>query len=242
MKNDAIVFKNITKSYGEKNILKDFSLNIKKGEFLTIIGSSGCGKTTILKMINGLIKPNKGNVFVDGKDISKINLIQMRRKIGYVVQDVGLFPHMKIKNNISYALNLEKKENKEEIFSKVKKLVKIVGLDEEIINRYPNELSGGQRQRVGIARALVGEPDIILMDEPFGAVDEITRKLLQDEIYKIYKEYNVTIVFITHDIREALKLGTRVIVMDNGEIVQSGTPKEIRENPKTEFVRKLIGG
>lgn len=242
MKNDAIVFKNITKSYGEKNILKDFSLNIKKGEFLTIIGSSGCGKTTILKMINGLIKPNKGNVFVDGKDISKINLIQMRRKIGYVVQDVGLFPHMKIKNNISYALNLEKKENKEEIFSKVKKLVKIVGLDEEIINRYPNELSGGQRQRVGIARALVGEPDIILMDEPFGAVDEITRKLLQDEIYKIYKEYNVTIVFITHDIREALKLGTRVIVMDNGEIVQSGTPKEIKENPKTEFVRNLIGG
>lgn len=241
MKNDAIVFKNITKSYGEKNILKDFSLNIKKGEFLTIIGSSGCGKTTILKMINGLIKPNKGNVFVDGKDISKINLIQMRRKIGYVVQDVGLFPHMKIKNNISYTLNLEKKENKEEIFSKVKKLVKIVGLDEEIINRYPNELSGGQRQRVGIARALVGEPDIILMDEPFGAVDEITRKLLQDEIYKIYKEYNVTIVFITHDIREALKLGTRVIVMDNGEIVQSGTPKEIKENPKTEFVRKLIG-
>ncbi|WP_195970851.1 ABC transporter ATP-binding protein [Clostridium thermobutyricum] len=242
MKNDAIVFKNITKSYGEKNILKDFSLNIKKGEFLTIIGSSGCGKTTILKMINGLIKPNKGNVFVDGKDISKINLIQMRRKIGYVVQDVGLFPHMKIKNNISYTLNLEKKENKEEIFSKVKKLVKIVGLDEEIINRYPNELSGGQRQRVGIARALVGEPDIILMDEPFGAVDEITRKLLQDEIYKIYKEYNVTIVFITHDIREALKLGTRVIVMDNGEIVQSGTPKEIKENPKTEFVRNLIGG
>ena len=242
MKNDAIVFKNITKSYGEKNILKDFSLNIKKGEFLTIIGSSGCGKTTVLKMINGLIKPNKGNVFVDGKDISKINLIQMRRKIGYVVQDVGLFPHMKIKNNISYTLNLEKKENKEEIFSKVKKLVKIVGLDEEIINSYPNELSGGQRQRVGIARALVGEPDIILMDEPFGAVDEITRKLLQDEIYKIYKEYNVTIVFITHDIREALKLGTRVIVMDNGEIVQSGTPKEIKENPKTEFVRNLIGG
>ncbi|OPX46588.1 ABC transporter ATP-binding protein [Clostridium thermobutyricum] len=242
MKNDAIVFKNITKSYGEKNILKDFSLNIKKGEFLTIIGSSGCGKTTVLKMINGLIKPNKGNVFVDGKDISKINLIDMRRKIGYVIQGVGLFPHMKIKNNISYTLNLEKKENKEEILSKVKKLVKIVGLDEEIINRYPNELSGGQRQRVGIARALVGEPDIILMDEPFGAVDEITRKLLQDEIYKIYKEYNVTIVFITHDIREALKLGTRVIVMDNGEIVQSGTPKEIRENPKTEFVRKLIGG
>ncbi|WP_436513065.1 ATP-binding cassette domain-containing protein [Clostridium thermobutyricum] len=242
MKNDAIVFKNITKSYGEKNILKDFSLNIKKGEFLTIIGSSGCGKTTVLKMINGLIKPNKGNVFVDGKDISKINLIDMRRKIGYVIQGVGLFPHMKIKNNISYTLNLEKKENKEEILSKVKKLVKIVGLDEEIINRYPNELSGGQRQRVGIARALVGEPDIILMDEPFGAVDEITRKLLQDEIYKIYKKYNVTIVFITHDIREALKLGTRVIVMDNGEIVQSGTPKEIRENPKTEFVIKLIGG
>lgn len=242
MKNDAIVFKNITKSYGEKNILKDFSLNIKKGEFLTIIGSSGCGKTTVLKMINGLIKPNKGNVFVDGKDISKINLIDMRRKIGYVIQGVGLFPHMKIKNNISYTLNLEKKENKEEILSKVKKLVKTVGLDEEIINRYPNELSGGQRQRVGIARALVGEPDIILMDEPFGAVDEITRKLLQDEIYKIYKKYNVTIVFITHDIREALKLGTRVIVMDNGEIVQSGAPKEIRENPKTEFVRKLIGG
>lgn len=148
---------------------------------------------------------------------------------------------MNVEKNIAYAPKLINNKNKSEIKDKVCELIKVVGMTEDMLDRYPSELSGGQRQRVGIARALAASPNILLMDEPFGAVDEITRKLLQEEILRIHKEFNMTIVFITHDIKEALKLGTRVIVMDKGEIVQSGTPKEIKENPKTEFVKELIG-
>lgn len=238
---EVIQLEGISKGYGNNIILKDFNLNINEGEFLTIIGSSGCGKTTVLKLINGLLTPESGNVYVNGKDISMVNQIELRRKIGYVIQGVGLFPHMNVRKNISYVPNLIKKVTKSEISSKVESLIKVVGLDEEMLERYPSELSGGQRQRIGIARALAASPDILLMDEPFGAVDEITRKLLQEEILRIYKEFNVTIVFITHDIKEALKLGTRVLVMDKGQIVQDGEPSEIVENPKTDFVRELIG-
>lgn len=238
---EVIQLKDISKGYGSNIILNDFNLNINKGEFLTIIGSSGCGKTTVLKLINGLLTPESGRVYVNGEDISAVNQIQLRRKIGYVIQGVGLFPHMNIRKNIAYVPNLIKKVDKSEISSKVENLIKVVGLEEEMLERYPSELSGGQRQRIGIARALAASPDILLMDEPFGAVDEITRKLLQEEILRIYKEFNVTIVFITHDIKEALKLGTRVLVMDKGEIIQDGDPSEIVENPKTDFVRELIG-
>ncbi|AIY81229.1 ABC transporter family protein [Clostridium botulinum 202F] len=236
-----IEFESICKSYGNKEILKNLNLCIDKGEFLTIIGSSGCGKTTLLKLVNGLIMPDKGRVLVYGEDISKISKIKLRRKIGYVIQEVGLFPHMNVRKNISYVLDLINKDNKRSIQERTEYLIKSVGLSKEILNRYPGELSGGQRQRIGIARALAAKPNIVLMDEPFGAVDEITRKLLQEEILRIYNEFNVTIIFITHDIREALKLGTRVIVMDEGNIIQSGTPTEIRENPKTIFVKELIG-
>ncbi|MBN1038319.1 ABC transporter ATP-binding protein [Clostridium botulinum] len=236
-----IEFEGIYKSYGNKEILKNLNLCIDKGEFLTIIGSSGCGKTTLLKLVNGLIMPDKGRVLVYGEDISKISKIELRRKIGYVIQEVGLFPHMNVRKNISYVLDLINKDNKRSIQERTEYLIKSVGLSKEILNRYPGELSGGQRQRIGIARALAAKPNIVLMDEPFGAVDEITRKLLQEEILRIYNEFNVTIIFITHDIREALKLGTRVIVMDEGNIIQSGTPTEIRENPKTIFVKELIG-
>ncbi|MGN2338183.1 ATP-binding cassette domain-containing protein [Clostridium cagae] len=236
-----IEFESICKSYGNKEILKNLNLCIDKREFLTIIGSSGCGKTTLLKLVNGLIMPDKGRVLVYGEDISKISKIELRRKIGYVIQEVGLFPHMNVRKNISYVLDLINKDNKRSIQERTEYLIKSVGLSKEILNRYPGELSGGQRQRIGIARALAAKPNIVLMDEPFGAVDEITRKLLQEEILRIYNEFNVTIIFITHDIREALKLGTRVIVMDEGNIIQSGTPTEIRENPKTIFVKELIG-
>lgn len=231
----------VFKSYRDNKILKDFNLDIKKGEFLTIIGSSGCGKTTILKLINGLLTPDDGKIYVGGEDISKVNQIELRRSIGYVIQGVGLFPHMNVRKNISYVPNLTKRESKSEIELKVENLIKVVGLSEDMLNRYPSELSGGQRQRIGIARALAASPSILLMDEPFGAVDEITRKLLQEEILRIYKELNVTIIFITHDIKEALKLGTRVLVMDKGEVIQLDAPQEIIENPRTNFVRQLIG-
>ncbi|WP_346885868.1 ABC transporter ATP-binding protein [Clostridium sp. UBA4395] len=240
-KQDVIHFESVAKAYGNNLILNDFNLKINKGEFLTIIGSSGCGKTTVLKLINGLLTPEDGKIHVNGQDISRVNQIELRRRVGYVIQGVGLFPHMNIRKNISYVPNLIKKDDKRKIESKVEELIKVVGLSEDTLERYPSELSGGQRQRVGLARALAASPEILLMDEPFGAVDEITRKLLQEEILRIYKEFNVTIVFITHDIKEALKLGTRVLVMDKGKIIQIGPPAEIIENPKTDFVKKLIG-
>lgn len=240
-KQTVIYFEGVSKGYSNNLILNDFNLKINKGEFLTIIGSSGCGKTTMLKLINGLLTPDSGKVYVNGEDILKVNQIQLRRKMGYVIQGIGLFPHMNIRKNIAYVPNLIKKDDKSKIKSKVEKLIKVVGLSEEMLDRYPSELSGGQRQRVGLARALAASPDILLMDEPFGAVDEITRKLLQEEILRIYKSLNVTIVFITHDIKEALKLGTRVLVMDKGKIIQIGTPAEIKESPQTDFVRELIG-
>lgn len=236
-----IKLEEVFKSYGNNKILNNFNLEIKKGEFLTIIGSSGCGKTTILKLINGLLTPDDGKIYVGGEDISKVNQIELRRSIGYVIQGVGLFPHMNVRKNISYVPNLTKRESKREIELKAEKLIKVVGLSEDMLKRYPSELSGGQRQRIGIARALAASPSILLMDEPFGAVDEITRKLLQEEILRIYKELNVTIIFITHDIKEALKLGTRVLVMDKGEVIQLDAPQEIIENPRTNFVRQLIG-
>ena len=223
-----IEVKNISKIYGNKVILKNINLKINKGEFITVIGSSGCGKTTFLKLINGLIEPDDGKVYVEGNDISKVDKIALRRKIGYVIQEIGLFPHMTVRKNISYVPNLIKKEKKDSIENRVKELINKVGLKEE-------------RQRVGIARALAINPNIILMDEPFGAIDEITRKLLQDEILKIYKEYNMTIIFITHDIKEALKLGTRIMVMDKGEVIQIDTPEQLIKNPKNIFVKELLG-
>ena len=236
----CIVFEHVSKSYGKNLILSDFNLNICRGDFLTIIGSSGCGKTTVLKLINGLLAPDEGRVLVNGEDVSKVDQIELRRKMGYVIQEVGLFPHMTISRNISYVPDLVKKESKSAIKEKARQLIQMVGLEEEILSRYPSELSGGQRQRVGLARALAASPEILLMDEPFGAVDEINRKLLQEEILKIYQKLNVIIVFITHDIKEALKLGTRVLVMDKGKIIQIGTPSEIRNQPASDFVRELV--
>jgi osmoprotectant transport system ATP-binding protein len=229
-------------AYGEKVIIENFNLSIEQGEFLTIIGSSGCGKTTILKMANGLILPTGGDVIVDGKNTKEVDLTQMRRNIGYAIQGSVLFPHMTVEKNIAYVPNLLNKSDRERTKRAVSKWMKIVGLDDSLRHRYPSELSGGQQQRVGIARALAASPDILLMDEPFGAVDEITRGSLQDEIARIHRETGITILFVTHDINEALKLGTKVLVMDRGCVEQFGTPEEIKNAPSTEFVKKLVCG
>ena len=234
----AIEFKHVKKVYGEKVIIDDFNLKITPGEFLTVVGSSGCGKTTILKMINGLIIPDEGQVLVHDQCTQAVDLIELRRGIGYAIQGSVLFPHMTVAQNIAYVPNLLNKNDKKRTYEALSKWMKIVGLDEELIHRYPSELSGGQQQRVGIARALAASPDILLMDEPFGAVDEITRSTLQDEILRIHHQENITIIFVTHDINEALKLGSRI--MDQGKVVQLASPREILEHPKTEFVRKLV--
>lgn len=236
----AIEFKHVKKVYGEKVIIDDFNLKITPGEFLTVVGSSGCGKTTILKMINGLIIPDEGQVLVHDQCTQAVDLIELRRGIGYAIQGSVLFPHMTVAQNIAYVPNLLNKNDKKRTYEALSKWMKIVGLDEELIHRYPSELSGGQQQRVGIARALAASPDILLMDEPFGAVDEITRSTLQDEILRIHHQENITIIFVTHDINEALKLGSRIMVMDQGKVVQLSSPREILEHPKTEFVRKLV--
>lgn len=235
-----ISFKDVSKSYDKNLILHNFNLQVEKGDFLTIIGTSGSGKTTALKLINGLLKADTGDVCIEDKNITSVDIISLRRNIGYVIQGVGLFPHMTVRKNIAYVSNLSRKKDKSKIDTTVNKLIKIVGMDKEMLDRYPSELSGGQKQRIGIARALAASPKILLMDEPFGAVDEITRKSLQEEILRIHKELGVTIIFITHDIKEALKLGSKVLIMDKGEIIQLGTPDEIKSNPKNSFVKELI--
>lgn len=235
----AISFRDILFSYGENPILNHFTLEIPPGEFLTVIGSSGSGKTTALKLINGLLSPTKGEVWVQGQNVAHADLIQLRRSIGYVIQGVGLFPHMSIEENISYVPHLIEPDNPE-LKERIKELMKIVNLPEEMLTRYPANLSGGQKQRVGIARALAASPSILLMDEPFGAVDGLTRKNLQKELARIHKELSLTIFFITHDISEALTLGDRVLIINHGKIEQLGTPDEIKNHPATDFVRELI--
>lgn len=235
---NIITYQNIKKEYSENIIVDNFNLSIEKGEFVSIIGSSGCGKTTILKMINGLVTPNSGDLLVFGENIKDVNMIEHRRKIGYSIQGSVLFPHMNVYDNILYVPNLSKKSK--DLDSLVDTWLDIVKIDRSLKHRYPNELSGGQQQRVGIARALISSPKILLMDEPFGAVDEITREQLQDELKEIHRKNDITILFVTHDIKEALKLGTKVLVMDKGEIHQYDSPENIINNPKTEFVKKLV--
>lgn len=236
---EMIRFEHVNKSFGAEKVLVDFSLHIEEGEFLTVIGRSGCGKTTMLRMINGLQIPDSGKVLVEGQDVAKADLIALRRRIGYVIQNKGLFPHMTVEENITYVPVISGKKDKQENRKLALRLLQTVGLAQEMADRYPAELSGGQQQRVGIARALAADAKILLMDEPFGALDEITKRAMQDEMLSLQKKLHMTIVFITHDIREAVKLGDRVLVMEKGRIAQIGMPQEIREYPADDFVREL---
>ena len=234
-----IRFEHVNKSFGNEQVLIDFNLEIPEGEFLTVIGRSGCGKTTMLRMINGLHTPDSGRVLVQEKNVAETDLITLRRSIGYVIQNKGLFPHMTVSENITYVPVISGKKDKLENRRLAVRLLKTVGLPEEMADRYPLELSGGQQQRVGIARALAADANILLMDEPFGALDEITKRAMQNEMLSLQKQLHMTIVFITHDIREAMKLGDRVLVMEKGRIAQLGTPREIQEHPADDFVREL---
>ncbi|WP_238726408.1 ATP-binding cassette domain-containing protein [Diplocloster modestus] len=240
VKTPVICFDNVSKSYGDKQVLGQFHLSVRKGEFLTVIGPSGCGKTTMLKMINGLTEPDSGSVWVRGVDVAHTDKIALRRDIGYVIQYVGLFPHMTVRQNIAYVPTLLNKKNKQRTARAVEHLVSCMELDAGLLERYPSELSGGQQQRVGIARALAAGADILLLDEPLGAVDGVTRRKLQEELRRLHKELGITAVFITHDFHEALTLGTRVVVMNEGTIVQDGAPKEIVEKPGSAFVSSLV--
>lgn len=234
-----IRFEHVNKSFGNEQVLIDFNLEIPEGEFLTVIGCSGCGKTTMLRMINGLHTPDSGRVLVQEKNVAETDLIALRRSIGYVIQNKGLFPHMTVSENITYVPVISGKKDKLENRRLAVRLLKTVGLPEEMADRYPLELSGGQQQRVGIARALAADAKILLMDEPFGALDEITKRAMQNEMLSLQKQLHMTIVFITHDIQEAMKLGDRVLVMEKGRIAQLGTSREIQEHPADDFVREL---
>lgn len=236
---NAIEFINVRKSYGDKDVLKKLSFTVEKGSFVTIIGSLGSGKTTALKMVNALLEPDEGDILINGENIRGMDKIELRRNIGYAIQGSVLFPHMTVEQNISYVPCLLNKKDRKKTEKAVDKWMEIVGLDKSMKERYPSELSGGQQQRVGIARALAASPDILLMDEPFGAVDEITRNQLQTELRRIHRQTGITILFVTHDIGEALKLGTKVMVMDGGEIQQYDEPDELLKHPATEFVMNL---
>lgn len=233
-------FKNVSMAYGEHEVLHSLNLNIKEGQLVVLIGPSGCGKTTTLQLINRLIQPTSGSIYVSGTNISKIDPVELRRNIGYVIQEIGLFPHMTIQQNIEIVPKLlgwdEERRSK-----RTHELMKLVGIDEKYLSSYPSELSGGQQQRIGLLRALAAEPPIILMDEPFGALDPITRESLQDEIKTLQKKLKKTIVFVTHDMDEALKLADVIVLMKDGQIVQAASPQELLSNPANEFVEQFIG-
>ena len=241
MRMEMIRLEHVTKSFGRYKALDDVSIVVEEGEFLTVIGRSGCGKTTMLRMITGLQKPDSGKVYAAGEDVGEADLIRLRRKIGYVIQNKGLFPHMTVEKNIIYVPVISGQKDKRQNRKLAEELIGLVGLEREMLDRYPEELSGGQQQRVGIARALASRPKLLLMDEPFGALDEITKRAMQNELLALQKKLGMTVVFITHDIREAMKLGDRVLVMEQGKIAQCDTPENVKKNPADEFVKELIG-
>ncbi|MEA5019208.1 MAG: ABC transporter ATP-binding protein [Gordonibacter sp.] len=236
----AVIFEHVTKRFGNTTAVDNVSLTIPSGSFITIIGSSGCGKTTLLKMVNALVIPDEGRVLVQGRDTTSVNPIELRRNIGYSIQGSVLFPHLSVQQNIAYVPSLLNKRDQRRTNAAVDKWMDIVGLPANIRNRFPAELSGGQAQRVGIARALAASPDLLLMDEPFSSVDAITRGDLQDEVKRIHEQTGITILFVTHDIDEALNLGDKVLVMEGGRIAQFAIPSDVVRFPATDFVERLV--
>jgi osmoprotectant transport system ATP-binding protein len=237
-----IRFEQVSKKFkNDTYVIKSLNLEIKNGEFFVLVGPSGCGKTTTLKMINRLINLSEGTLWINDKKITDYDINELRWNIGYVLQQIALFPHMTIAENIAIVPEL-RKWSRQKIQQRVDELLEMVGLDpEQYRNRKPNELSGGQQQRIGVIRALAADPDIILMDEPFSALDPISREKLQDDLVNLQRSIKKTIVFVTHDMQEALKLGDRICVMREGKIEQTGTPQEIINNPINEFVRDFVG-
>ncbi len=237
-----IRFENVTKVYkGNAVVIDNVSFTIPKGEIVVLIGSSGCGKTTCLKMMNKLIKPTSGVITIADQDIASVECTELRRKQGYVVQSTGLFPHLTVKENIEIIPTLQKKDP-EQIAQTTRELMKMVGLNpKEFLHRYPTQLSGGQQQRVGVARAFATDPDLILMDEPFSALDPLTRTSLQEELLKIQEQYHKTIVFVTHDMDEAIKIADKICIMHQGEILQYDTPENILKNPINAYVEDFVG-
>lgn len=238
----VIQFNHVSKAYEDgMKAVDSLHLEIKKGEFFVLIGPSGCGKTTTMKMINRLIETTEGSILIDGKDIQQYNINELRWDIGYVLQQIALFPHMTIAENIAVVPEM-RKWSKEKIKARVDELLQMVGLDPDVYrDRMPDELSGGQKQRVGVVRALAANPKIVLMDEPFSALDPLSREQLQKDIVQLQKKIQKTIVFVTHDMQEALSLGDRICIMKEGKVVQLDTPEGIIHNPKNEFVEEFIG-
>lgn len=236
-----IVFDKVRKLYEDSVVLNDLSFEIENGTFTVLIGPSGCGKTTTLKTINRLIEPDQGKIYIDSKDTAELNRVELRRSIGYVIQQIGLFPNMTVAQNISVVPKLLKypKARCEEI---VRDLLQMVDMPyEEYAHKYPNQMSGGQQQRIGVLRALAASPPIVLMDEPFGALDPMTRRNLQQEVKKLQQKLHKTVVFVTHDMDEALDLADTIIFMDQGQIVQSGSPEELLTHPANDLVRSFMG-
>ncbi len=235
-------FEHVTKIYeGENKAVDDLSLEISEGELVVFIGPSGCGKTTTLKMVNRLEDVTSGAIYVNGRDVNKVNPVKLRRGIGYVIQSIGLMPHMSVAENIATVPRLLGWSNKK-IQVRVDELLEMAKLSPKKYRwRFPDQLSGGQKQRVGVLRALAADPPVILMDEPFGALDPISRNVLQEELLELQKKVQKTIIFVTHDMDEALKMADRIVLMRQGSIEQLGTPGELQNNPATEFVRNFIG-
>lgn len=237
-----IEFQSVSKTFSDgTQAVEDIDLTVNKGELITLIGPSGCGKTTSMKMINRLIEPTSGHILINGKDIREYNKEELRWNIGYVLQEIALFPHMTIEENIAIVPEM-KKWKKQKVTKRIDELMDMVGLEPGTYKkRRPSELSGGQQQRVGVIRALAADPDIILMDEPFSALDPISREHLQQDIQQLQQEIQKTIVFVTHDIDEALALGDRVCLMREGKIEQLSSPQELILNPRTDFVKNFVG-
>lgn len=237
----TIQFVNVSKHYpgASAPAVDNITLQVPEGSIAVLLGPSGCGKTTLLKMVNRLHQPTSGQIFLDGVDIQSIPVNQLRRNIGYVIQQVGLFPHLTIAKNIAVVPELLGWD-RQRIRNRVDELLDLVHLPLDFRNRYPAQLSGGQQQRVGLARALAADPKVMLMDEPFGAIDAITRESLQDQLLELQRRLRKTILFVTHDVEEALKLADEIIVLDKGRLVQKDTPCNLLANPASDFVRQLL--